>query len=190
MNWAPEWFYKLDNEDDSPVWPSPRSWTKASQQYIQAKEDGADSGEMPTFKELENIVASNVGKVAAGAFMGFVKLKESVDFDKMGLVWTEPDKAPLPPKGASDGYKPDITYAMLAAIAFSKRDVKNRLTKNELENVIKYAIRLKQAAWASRLMAGITEIHKYYKDRNDPDHIVFSEAMNPFVDAYPELRNR
>jgi MoxR-like ATPase len=178
ISWADKWFYALDNEDESPVWASPRSWTKASQQYIQAKMEAEKAGENLSNEEAEKIIASNVGKVAAREFIAFLKLRRKISLEDMKLVWTDPDKAPLPPKGQSDGYEPDSTYALLGAIVFAKRD--DKITEPEFKNLLKYSIKLKQAAWAVKLMSALTTIHPYLKTDEK-----FLTAMNDFADAYP-----
>lgn len=175
-----KWFHKLDSEDDSPVWCSPRSWTKASEQFLRAQRRAEKEGGRLSDNEAEEIIAANVGTDAAAEFMGFLKLSRKISVEDMKLVYTKPDKAPLPPKGPSDGYKNDECYAMLSAIVFNSRD--RKLTPVEAENVLDYAVRLAQPAWATKLLASLTALHPYIKTDEK-----FRIALNKFFDAYPQL---
>lgn len=172
-----KYFHFLDPESESPVWASPRSWTQASKSYTSAVADAEAAGDRLSDEEIEEQIAANVGNEAASQFIGFLRLARKLDLEKLKLVYSDPDKAPKPPKGNNDGYAPDETYAMLSAIAYMKRDTE--LTEQEIKNYIKYVNLLAQPAWAVRALDLLVGIHPELKTNK-----TYKEELNSFADTY------
>lgn len=158
-----KYFHYLDPEAGAPAWASPRSWTKASEEYLLRMKMAAKRGKKLTNDEIINMIGKRVGKPTAIEFVSFLDLIKTVDIEKLKDVFNNPKKAPLPPKRGGD-YIPDKTYAMLSAIVYSKEGV--NLTAKEFGNVVDYAIRLEQEEFATSLITLVSSMNKHLG--NDP----------------------
>jgi len=144
-----EYFHYLDVEKEPVAWPSPRSWTAASEEYIQALEE-SDSESLPT-QETVQIFTQYVGKAAALSFANFVQLKNAYPIDKLHMIYDDPNNAPMVPREV------DKARGVIIGIAFHKRDIK--LTDKEIENAFIYANRITNKEIGITLMGWIKKVH-------------------------------
>lgn len=174
IRWNEENLHYLPKDKDTPVWASPRSWHKASIEYIKTKKENP----MISDDEITLIFSKRVGKAMASQFLGFLKLSRNMKPEDVKLVYSNPGKAPLPPKQGST-YKSDIAWAMMGAIAYYKHD--GTLTLQEFDKAIDYAIRLKQAEFAIALINMIVKYNKHIRKSSK-----FSDIMKKWYSAYKE----
>lgn len=161
LNWAKgeEYLHKLDPDKGTIAWPSPRTWSEGAQRW-KRKENRL--GRPLNKKEIYLIMAGHVGTEAADAFVKYLTLSEKVDLDKLAKVYTNPEEAPLPPSravGGEDLVEQDVAYIMASAIAYEKRN--SRLSREQLENVIKYTVRVDNPTIAMQILAALTKVHPY-----------------------------
>ena len=188
-----KYFHNLDPESfsnssgGSEAWPSPRSWTNASQ-AIQAREaryernkwkdkDGKSINPSKWNEEQQDILAANVGSEAAKNFMGFKRLMEKIRPEDVKLVYSKPDKAPK-----WKGLQVDEMYALIAAACFQMRG-KEKLDKTEMKNFAKWLIDSKDAPNSIKAIKMLGEVVPALKD----DDFWNGECKNDFVDAYPSI---
>lgn len=190
LNWTKgqEFFHKLDPSKAATLFPSPRSWEAAAIAWKNLKADAAAAGEQLDPKDLERAIASNVGKTAADMFMGYYALSTKIELDKLKLAYTDPDNAPLPPKKASGGYELDAAYILAAAIAYEHRD--RKITIQEFENIVKYAVRVKDPTVAMQILQAVIDIHPYLKadKQSNPESMIdeyITVLKSLFLPAYP-----
>lgn len=201
LNWLElneKYFYMLDDEADytQTLFPSPRSWDAACQTLADYVETGVLEG-FDVFQmyqsdpdEVELVIASEVGSEAAAGFMEYLKIKATVDVEKLKLVWTNPAKAPLPPKKGA-GYKLSHAYIYITTIASFMKD---EPTVDEMTNLIEYLIRIDDENIMSRMISLIgimfpdisvipeDEIPQWMKDRG-----VDTSKYSKYVDAFDRL---
>ena len=77
----------------------------------------------------------------------------------------------------------DVAYILASAVAYEHRGKK--LTNAEIENVVKYAIRINNPTVAMQIMGALIEIHPYLKTAGTPEFEAYRIAMRPFLAAYP-----
>jgi hypothetical protein len=149
----------LDPDIESPAWPSPRSWARASKFYHEEKLE-SNSNSLSE-REVKTIFEPEVGNTAATKFASYLKIMNDFGQKDLNLVWTDPDKAKLLPA------KLDVNVAVANAIATRKSkwpvDGK-KLTKEELENIIKYTVRLKNLESGTNVLRCVRKIHPYVRD--------------------------
>lgn len=126
LNFKKEYFHKLKEDDSSMAWPSPRSWTKASKQVY-----NIDNNFNVDERRMKKIYTRNVGLEAAINFISYLELKKIFNENDIKDVYKKGSKAKKPPE------KLDRANAVMSAIAFYKKG--NKLTEEELENVLDYA---------------------------------------------------
>jgi hypothetical protein len=160
-----EYFHDLDPNNDQEIYASPASWLRASNilfsrmKMIEA-EEGPD-GKIQS-SEVENIFRKAVGINAASAFMKFYFISQNLNYNDIIKVFTEPDKAPMPPKNKTGtSYIPDDTHATLAAIVIKSKEL--TLTPDQFGNAIEYTIRLNSPEYAAAFMSRLIDAHPYIK---------------------------
>ena len=187
-----KYFYFQDN-DDTTVYCTPRAWEGACQaladEFYTADEEGFDLLSLPDEVIMANI-QKNVGLTAARGFMDYVKLMRTVDMDKLRLVLTDPDKAPLPEKQGST-YKLDLIYIITTTIVSF---LKKQPDPKTFENICKYYARLKDESAAGKMFSMIThrfeEMNKGFGESTDPGWTAdYLPALQILIDAYPDWEN-
>lgn len=184
-----KYFYFQDN-DETTVYCTPRAWEGACQalaaEFWTADEEGFDLLSLPDDVIMANI-QKNVGLTAARGFMDYVKLMRSIDMDKLRLVLTDPDKAPLPEKQGNT-YKLDLIYIITTTIV-------SFLTKQPdaktFENICTYYARLKDESAAGKMFSMIThkfdEMNKAFGESDEPGWTdTYQKALEILIAAYPE----
>lgn len=184
-----KYFYFQDN-DETTVYCTPRAWEGACQalaaEFWTADEEGFDLLSLPDDVIMANI-QKNVGLTAARGFMDYVKLMRSIDMDKLRLVLTDPDKAPLPEKQGNT-YKLDLIYIITTTIV-------SFLTKQPdaktFENICTYYARLKDESAAGKMFSMIThkfdEMNKGFGESDEPGWTdTYQKALEILIAAYPE----
>jgi DNA polymerase III delta prime subunit len=186
-----KYFHMLDPEEfssssgGSEAWPSPRTWTNASQaikvrhKRLERNKWKDDKGR-PVSNEKwmqiqKDILSDNVGKDAAEAFTGFQKLMTKINPEDVKLVFTDAKKAPKWEKLSLDE-----KYALIASAVFQKRDAKG-LTKDEMKNFGDWLILNKDAPNAVKALRLMVEVVPSVEEDDNWNDIVWTKM----VDAYP-----
>jgi DNA polymerase III delta prime subunit len=191
-----KYFHYLDPEDfsnlagGSEAWPSPRSWTDASEaiktreRRYQANgwkdEDGKKISHSEWQEEQEDILAKSVGREAARAFAGYQKLMDKISPSDIEKVWTNGKDAPK-----WNSLSIDEKHAFISAVVFKKRDAKE-LTEAEMDSFADWIIANKDSAMAVKCLNLIQDMipslwkNDYWKD----------EVKGKFVDAFPNIFNK
>lgn len=192
LNWSKgkEFFHKMD-AGTSLAFPSPRSWEAAAVAWKNLKKDAEEEGYRLTPSMIEDeALAPNIGQEAATAFIAYYILSQKIDLENLYKVYTDPMNAPLPPKvrGEESEYELDAAYILAAAIAYEYRG--RRLSETEIENVVKYAVRVNNPTVAMQIMAAVLEIHPdiamLSNEKTDPLVAAYKQAMMKlFLPAYP-----
>lgn len=186
VKFSNKWFHYLDPDIESPVWASPRSWTMASKEFIYYKNEMEKEGKALDEDEIKLIISQSVGMDAAIEFVSYLKLIQHIKPQELDLVYSNFDKAPLPPKQKGN-YEPSITYAMIMSIAFRKN--KEKLTESMVENLFKYAIKLDSMEYATSLLKTIGQVHNYIKTDENFKNVMKKWAMmtKDWSDHYHEI---
>jgi len=193
LDFNQKYFHLLDPEDfsntsgGSQAWPSPRTWTNASQALTNRERryerndwkdaKGKKISHDQWMEEQEDILAANVGSEAARAFLGFKKLLDKFDPRDIEKVYTDPDKAPK-----WKGLAIDEINALISAACFQMRD-KKELNKTQMDNFATWIINSKDAANAIKAINMLKEVvpsvedSDYWKD----------EVKGRYVDEFPNI---
>jgi hypothetical protein len=179
----------MDPDKGTKAFPSPRSWEAAAISWKNLKNRAEKRGVELKPEEIESAISHAVGKTAAAMFIGYYILSTKIDMDKMSLVYTQPEAAPLPPKKrGGDQYELDAAHILAAAISYEHRG--RKLTAQEFENVVKYTVRVADPTVAMQILQAVLDIHPYLnadKTKN-PDSMIddyFKILTKWFLPAYP-----
>jgi len=181
LNFKPDWFHKLEGEDEqSSVWPSPRTWAEAS--FITYQRSNK-TFKLP-LKMKKRIYQMAVGFSAMNAFMQYEELSSIIseqdikDIYKTGKI---PKKLPT---------RPDHLNAVLNTIAYYKTGKK--LTPKELDNLFNFAGDLTAFEYSTSFMAAIKAAHidkegrVYYK--TDPKmKDIYDKHITDWFDKYGKM---
>ena len=167
-----KFFHMMDNEKPGSVWPSPRTWTMASQDWVNtAKIKGLDDPLMIPIDHIEDIFAGNVGNEAAQAFCNYIEMNVHFTDKDVDMVFTDPDNAkPIPWRidiaqkvgkmiASYKSYKPKSATTILD---LKDIPVESRLSTTELENFIKYI----KKELENRADIAITIIQQFINDHH------------------------
>ena len=163
-----EWFYKLDPDTTGENWPSPRSWSKASDYYITLKRY---KGGRLSQKQITHTIQAFVGSAAASAFYSFLLLKDKFNTESVIDVYENGSKA----KASVKGLKIDEEFAALFSIAFFKKGKK--VTLKEMENVLDWSMTLKNFDETTMLIKYFRRVHPYVKTE-EPYRDVYQDYLN------------
>lgn len=183
LNWTSgqEFFHKYDPAISTTIFPSPRSWEAAAIALKNLKKNAADEGYRLTPDIIENeALAPNVGHEAASMFMGYWKISQRIDLDKLSLVYTDQKNAPLPLKNRSGDYEIDAAYIISAAIAYEFRN--RELSDENIVNLFDYIVRVSDPTVAMQILTPVREIQPRLKDLKDP---IVANKLREFLQAYP-----
>ena len=175
-----DFFHKYDpDEQDSAgkasfIYPSPRQWTRASQGL--KNRISRLKGKYPSDDETEQIVAAFVGKPAASAYVGFLKLMKKIDVNEIKAVYANPGKAP-----GFTGLQIDEKQALMSAVVFYK--AKAKLDEKEEDNFTQWLIDIKDAPNAIKAITMLQDLHPELKSDDHWNDICKAK----FFDAYPKL---
>ncbi|NJO90548.1 MAG: AAA domain-containing protein [Chloroflexia bacterium] len=114
-------FYTLDDEDESGIFASPRSWAAASESLSRQMQYAKDKGVPLTAKRLTRAIGKNIGKGIAERLAAFLKLMETWSPADLRQVFTDPGKARLPKK-AGTGYDLAESAAVLSMLVTTTKD--------------------------------------------------------------------
>jgi len=151
-----EYFYTMETNPEQTIFATPRSWEAASKNLKLALEDAEANKEHLSDSEMSDIVASDVGKDAAVAYVTFLRLLSRYNTEDIKEVFTTPDKAKMPPKKGS-GYELSEANALVLVICTSTRN--KELSPVEFENFCKYLVRLDNASLATKGIKVMVDIH-------------------------------
>ena len=187
-----KYFYYQDN-DETKIFCTPRAWEGACKALADmsytADEEGFDLLALPD-DVIMGEVQDYVGLTAARAFMDYVKLMRTVDMEKLKLVLTDPDKAPLPKKEGST-YKLDIIYIITTTIVSF---LKTKPDPTTFENICKYYARMKDESAAGKMFSMVNQkfpaMGKGYGESDEPGwNADYKPALDILIAAYPEWEN-
>jgi hypothetical protein len=136
------------------IFPTPRSWTKASIQ-LKAKRTTAKRLGIPFTPEMaKKSIATSVGKAAAQQFAAFLELTARIKPEDIKKVYTDPSNAPT-----IKDVKGDLNsqIGLIAAVLMQKQ--KQKLTDDEIKNFIKWVILCDDERMAMRAMAQFKDFH-------------------------------
>lgn len=187
-----KYFYYQDN-DETKIFCTPRAWEGACKALADmsytADEEGFDLLALPD-DVIMGEVQDYVGLTAARAFMDYVKLMRTIDMEKLKLVLTDPDKAPLPKKEGST-YKLDIIYIITTTIVSF---LKTQPDPKTFENICKYYARMKDESAAGKMFSMVNQkfpaMGKGYGESDEPGWTAdYKPALDILIAAYPEWEN-
>ena len=187
-----KYFYYQDN-DETKIFCTPRAWEGACKALADmsytADEEGFDLLALPD-DVIMGEVQDYVGLTAARAFMDYVKLMRTVDMEKLKLVLTDPDKAPLPKKEGST-YKLDIIYIITTTIVSF---LKTQPDPKTFENICTYYARMKDESAAGKMFSMVNQkfpaMGKGYGESDEPGwNADYKPALDILIAAYPEWEN-
>ena len=187
-----KYFYYQDN-DETKIFCTPRAWEGACKALADmsytADEEGFDLLALPD-DVIMGEVQDYVGLTAARAFMDYVKLMRTVDMEKLKLVLTDPDKAPLPKKEGST-YKLDIIYIITTTIVSF---LKTQPDPKTFENICTYYARMKDESAAGKMFSMVNQkfpaMGKGYGESDEPGWTAdYKPALDILIAAYPEWEN-
>lgn len=170
------------------VFPTPRTWEMGATSMYTLKKvmNAMNPPQKPTMKQLENILAQNVGIAAARQYFAFLKLVKEMDVKSLKMVYTSPEKAALPTKEGQE-YKTDSACATIASIIMDRKGEK--LTPEEIKNVVDYIVRLDHPKWGVMMAKKFIETHPYIHHKlpqYDPKYRdAFTYMIQKFDETYP-----
>lgn len=168
-----QYWHLLDTDagggEGDPAWASPRSWTKASEAYIQKLKHG----DIPQQK-LVNIIGGFVGIEAATAFANWVELKKHFSREDFQKVWSDPTKA----RRLAELKRPDIQRAVAVGISYFI-DKNTPLTDKQIENIFTYAMREDSGEMATILLGNVKRAHP--EILQNKEWIKQLKVFNPWV---------
>lgn len=185
------YFYNLDPEvkaatgGSNTIFASPRSWTNASIAVRELQKMAIRDGERLTDDDIENEVAQQVGKDAAAAYVGFVKLMRQIDVSKIASVYDDPANAPTFTSSAGKTLQLDEKNALISAVVFHKTR-NDKLSNKQLDNFITWLIKIKDGPFAIKAMALFQEVHVELKKYDFWEE----DCKAKLFDAYPGLGKR
>jgi len=178
LNFYKDYFHRLESDDGSSAWASPRAWTKASQFiYSLNKEFKVDE------KKKRKVYTRFVGTQAAVAFMDYLKLKEKFNERDVKDVYEKGVKAKHPPKNLNEG------RAAMYSIAFYKKG--ERLKPEELKNIIAYALSLPNFETKTSLLSFVKLAHTNkgvtYLKEEEPYKTIWWEGVKKWFEEVKSL---
>ena len=128
----------------------------------------------------------SVGEHVVDEMESFLELSKYVDLSKLGLVYTNPDSAPLPPKNKDGEYRVDVINAFLINIALQKAN--EDFTEDDFNNLGKYCIRLKKAPWVQTLITALGLMCKSFaKQAKDSSNDASANFIQLMLDNYGQI---
>ena len=150
-----EYFYTIPDEENwEALFASPRSWEKCcitfKNLFVSGRLEGVDLFDAwkRNPRKIARVIGSNVGSTAASAFIEYLKLIDAVDLEKLKLVWTDSDKAPLPDKEGRR-YKLDSGYIFTIQIV---KLLNREPSAEEFAQLTKWLIRLDDSTLMHRII--------------------------------------
>jgi len=153
LKFKPQYFHKLDPDEEPQAWASPRSWELSSEEDYAAR--GYDWTKPLNTKELTQIYTDNVGSEAAVAFDSYLELKKVYNEKDVEKVYKVGIKAKPLPK------RPDHAYAASASIASYKKG--HNLTEQELTNLLDFVLNIPNIESRTPILAEFKEFHPEVK---------------------------
>lgn len=137
IEFNPEYLFKMDSDQDTELYPNPRSWEQAAHEdYVLRKRNWKNK---PSYKDLLYTYGKKIGMEAAAQFIEYLKLKEEYDEKDVADVYKKGSKAKKLPT------RNDLARAACVSIGLHKKG--EDLTVEELKNVYDFALQLKD--WES-----------------------------------------
>lgn len=149
----PQYYHKLDPDEEPQAWPSPRSWDLASEEEYFAR--GEKWSNKLSSDELSEIYTDNVGSEAATAFNAYLELKKVYNENDVKGVYTKGAKAKKLPTRA------DQSYAASCSIASYKKGEK--ITEKEFANLIEFIKSIPNFEVKTPILSEVKEYHPYLK---------------------------
>lgn len=153
LKFKPQYFHKLDPDKEPKAWPSPRSWELASEEDYDERNNDWSNNISQT--DLNDIYQATIGAEAATAFAAYLELKKFYNEKDVEKVFKIGDKAKQLPS------RTDQSYAASASIASFKKG--KELTVDEVENLYKFAMSMKDLESRTPLMSLFSEFHPEVK---------------------------
>lgn len=151
INFNKDAFHYLDPDLNQSAWPSPRSWAKASSEYMTLK----SKGEL-TKEKIKLTFAQYVGDKWANDFIAYLDVINKFSEEDIKNVYNDPERARLIRIGA-DNLRLDQACSIMNCIAFYMKQ--QTLTKEQLENIFKYSARIENMEMATALLSALNKVH-------------------------------
>lgn len=175
LTWDKGYFHKLDPDNETPNWPSPRTWDLASEEEYFAR--GKNWKNKLPLKRIQSIYQKWVGGEAAIKFKEYLQLKESYSEKDVADVYEKgKDAKPLPPRL-------DQARAAAASIAFFKKE--KELDIKEFENILEFVNNLPTKETQTVLLLFLRMAHPYIKEK-EPWKKIYREAIKKWYDEKDE----
>jgi len=160
INFNRDAFHYLDPELNQSAWPSPRTWAKGSREYVLLKNKGVQLSK----EKIKLIFAQYVGDKWANDFVGYLDIIGKFSEDDIKNVYNNPDAAKVIRIG-NENLRLDQACSIMACIAFYTKQ--KTLTKEQLENVFKYSVKIDNMEMGAALLSYLNKVHPYIlKDPN------------------------
>lgn len=167
----PEFFHGPFNEDSDDMGNfTPRGWIDASKklegvlQRASKKSDGKSRA--ITENQLRKIFTKEVGITASNAFMEYYNLTKEFSYDQIGVVFSQPEKAPVPGK-KGDNFIPNRMWAWTTALVNYAEKREKQLTPDEWANFITYWVKIDAADYATAAMSMMLHHCEYLRKNKE-----------------------
>lgn len=158
VEFMPDWLFKMDSDDDTDLYPSPRSWVSASHSdYIKRRRNWKNK---ISYDDILFVYGKKVGMAAAAAFVAYLKLKEEYDEKDVADVYKKGAKAKKLPK------RTDLGRAAAISIGLFKKG--EDMTIEEVKNVYDFALAQPDFEAITSLLNYFHWIHPHVK--TDPKY--------------------
>ena len=167
-------FYFFDNTVK--VNTTPRTWEALSKMLSACQQYGDI---LFSRSDLESIIGGTIHSNTVEAFVAFLILLESFRPEEIKMIFTNPQKAPMPKKKGT-GYDVAQSNALIGAACSASKDM--HLKAKELENYIEYFIKLGDPSLAAKALWLIVETHPYIHE--ETGDIKGKEKYKPAMDMF------
>jgi len=188
-----QYFYHWDAE--SYVNASPSDWHRASKTLKNLEKTAEVYGRKFSRQSIYKAFSSTLGTEIGGKLVEFLRVLEIFRPEDIKLVFSKPDKAPIPNKQSMSE-----ATAFIAAVV--NASMGKRLTPKEFTNYCKYLVRLDNSSVAGVAIQMITKYHEYLDTGMGDDTEIkminkdtgetsindeFVEGINIFIKKYKDF---
>jgi hypothetical protein len=170
------YFHKLDPEEGTRPWPSPRTWEMSSKKDFFKRGDNWKN--KLSNEEIQKIYTRLVGGEAAIAFTEYLKLKEFYNEKDVADVYKKGKGAKKPPT------RLDQARAAAASIAFFKKG--EELTVQELTNILEWALDLPDVESKTSMISFLKMVHPEIKEK-EPWKKIYWDAVKQWHIGLKEI---
>lgn len=186
MRFNDTFWYTLDSDvTKSVIGASPRSWAKASEVLENLTEWAKLRGKRLSLDDVEAEVAKSVGNNIAIEFVTFIKLIAQYSQEDIKNIFSNPAKAPLPPKAKKgDNYELAASNAIILVACRYKSE--KTLSPEEWNNFNEYLVKLNYPSLATKGIKLMFELHPEMHEElgEEPGHDKYRKGVDIYHDKY------